>query len=280
MILIADSGSTKTDWCLTTEEGKESHLFTTQGINPYHQSEQEITDALHDMKGLLPTEKIEAVYFYGAGCTAEKSPVVCKALQKTFPHVPVVEAASDMLGAARSLCGHRPGIVCIIGTGSNSCYYDGKCITHNTPPLGYILGDEGSGAALGKRLVSDCLKRQLPEETCKQFSTYCGLSLSEIIDRVYRRPMPNRFLAECSRFLHEHRKEESIHQLLTSCFADFFRRNVLAYPKGELFFTGSIACYYAEELKEAATTFHLQIASIRQRPIEGLITFHTKRKEA
>jgi len=306
MILIADSGSTKTDWCLTEDSGCNLLHFTTQGINPFHQSQREITDLLH--KEVLPcldchtahpanhTEphstysattpsqsplsgQIEGIYFYGSGCTTEKSPILRSALQETFPQISTVEVASDLLGAARSLCGHQPGIVCILGTGSNSCYYDGTQIVRNIPPLGYILGDEGSGAALGKRLIGDCLKQQLPEKICSRFLAYCPLSPSEIIDKVYRRPMPNRFLAECSRFLYANRQEESIHRLLTECFSDFIRRNVLSYPDGSLFFTGSIACYYAEELKEVTQSFGLSIADIQQRPMEGLIRFHSKKQE-
>lgn len=283
MILIADSGSTKTDWCLI-DESENPAFFTTQGINPFHQSRKEIDHILHQevMTGgkerIAKTIPVKKIFFYGAGCTPEKAPILQAALQEAFPQASTIEVASDMLGAARSLCGHQPGIVCILGTGSNSCYYDGKQIIHNTPPLGYILGDEGSGASLGKRLVSDCLKHQLPEEVCKRFLTQYQLSMPEIIERVYRQPMANRFLASCSRFLYENRQEPSIRQLITECFGDFIRRNILSYPKSALFFTGSVAHYYAEELKEAAASYHLQIAAIAQRPMEGLIAFHSKIK--
>ncbi len=291
MILIADSGSTKTDWCLR-KDSEDLLNFTTQGINPFHQSLQAITDILN--KEVLPSlagsgkvppetgntspsvEEVKEVFFYGAGCTAEKGEIVKEALQEVFPQATTLEVASDMLGAARALCGNRPGIVCILGTGSNSCYYNGKQIIHNVSPLGYILGDEGSGAVLGKRLVGDCLKKQLPEELCNKFQAHYQLTLPEIIDRIYRQPMANRFLAEFSRFLYENRREESIHQLLIDCFSDFIRRNVLQYPDGELFFIGSIAYYFAEELKETAALHHLRIASIVQRPMEGLIAYHTK----
>ena len=292
MILIADSGSTKTDWCLTENSGCNLLHFTTQGINPFHQSQQEITALLHkevlpcfDCRTIHPTNhtekysthsvtapnqsslsgQIEDIYFYGAGCTTEKSPILHSALQETFLQASTVEVASDLLGAARSLCGHQAGIVCILGTGSNSCYYDGTQIIYNIPPLGYILGDEGSGTALGKRLISDCLKQQLPENICNRFLAYCSFSPSGIIDKVYRQPMPNRFLAECSRFLYENRQEMSIHRLLTECFSDFIRRNILSYP--------------TEELKEAAKSFGLSIADIQQRPMEGLIRFHSKKQK-
>lgn len=291
MILIADSGSTKTDWCLR-KDSEDMLNFTTQGINPFHQSLQAITDILN--KEVLPSfagsgkvppetgntnpsaEEVKEVFFYGAGCTAEKGEIVKEALQQAFPQATTLEVASDMLGAARALCGNRPGIVCILGTGSNSCYYNGRQITHNVSPLGYILGDEGSGAVLGKRLVGDCLKKQLPEELCNKFLAHYQLTLPEIIDRVYRQPMANRFLAEFSRFLYENRREESIHQLLIDCFSDFIRRNVLQYPDSELFFIGSIAYYFAEELKETAALHHLRIVSIVQRPMEGLVAYHTK----
>ncbi len=286
--LIADSGSTKTDWCLIN--GTEAILhFTTQGINPVHQAPQDITDilmrevvpSLAKAQGSLSTDisanTVQAIFFYGAGCNAEKSPTVKSVLQQAFVQAQTVEVASDMLGAARALCSNHAGIVCILGTGSNSCYYDGKGIVQNVPPLGYILGDEGSGAVLGKRLVGDCLKKQLPEALCKKFLAQTQLTMGDIIEKVYRQPMANRFLAGLSPFLYENRQEESIQRILTECFNDFICRNILQYPHSELYFTGSIAYYYTDELKRVAETHHYHIASILQRPMEGLITYHTKK---
>ncbi len=316
MILIADSGSTKTDWCLI--QGKETVLsFTTQGINPFHQSSEEIINILKKEAFSLLTEQetkqdinkirsnstkenpdtpnclknlfvpqqtedktqsfVEEIFFYGAGCTKEKSGIVSTALHKVFSQTTTIEVNSDMLGAAHALCGNQPGIICILGTGSNSCYYDGQQIVSNIPPLGYILGDEGSGAALGKRLVGDCLKKLLPEEICERFLARYQLTQPEIIEKVYRQSMPNRFLAGLSRFLYENLHEECLRKLLIECFSDFIRRNLLQYPVANLFFTGSIAYYYANELKEAAALYQRPVANITQRPMEGLIAYHTKK---
>jgi N-acetylglucosamine kinase-like BadF-type ATPase len=283
MILIADSGSTKTDWALLKEDGTTFEV-ATQGINPFHQSQEQIAQLLReellpklkeeDYSGDVPEEFVTAIYFYGAGCTPEKSPRLAECLQACFLKATTVEVQSDLLGAARALCGKQPGIVSILGTGSNSCYYDGERMVQNTPALGYILGDEGSGATLGKRLVGDCLKGQLPAALCQAFLEEYHLTQAEIIERVYRQPLANRFLASLSPFLYQHRKEESVHQLLLSCFDDFFTRNLLAYPRESLYFIGSIAHYYREELTEVATRHGYTLARILQRPMEGLIRYH------
>ena len=197
MILIADSGSTKTDWCIGS-----SFTIQTKGINPFHQSEEVIQQILtNELLPQMPEEVlIDAIYFYGAGCTPEKSPIIQRTLSHCFPQC-TIEVNSDLLGAARALCGKSPGIACILGTGSNSCFYDGQQITSNVSPLGYILGDEGSGAVLGKRLVGDCLKKQLPEHICHSFLDTFGLTPAQIIEKVYRQPQANRFLASLTPFL-------------------------------------------------------------------------------
>lgn len=276
MILIADSGATKTDWCIG-KDTKDAQIIHTQGINPFHQSEEHIGKVLREE--LLPqignAGSITHIYFYGAGCTPEKSPVVKEALQVLFPQAEV-QVESDLLGAARALCGNREGIACILGTGSNSCYYDGKQIIANVSPLGYILGDEGSGATLGKRLVSDCLKKQLPEEICRTFFDTIKLTPAEIIEKVYRQPQANRFLASLTPFLSQHREKNEIHDLLINCFTDFFRRNVMQYDytATQTHFTGSIAWHFCEEVKEAANNMNIQTGKFIKSPIHGLIAYH------
>jgi len=162
MILLADSGSTKTDWCLVDQKNSVTKVRTA-GINPFFQSSEEIANELAThLVPHLPTTRLDSVYFYGAGCTKEKSPIVAEALKKQFEITGACEVATDMLAAARGLCGHQPGIACIMGTGSNSCAYDGKDITKNVSPLGFILGDEGSGAVLGKMLLNGILLQILP----------------------------------------------------------------------------------------------------------------------
>lgn len=276
MILIADSGATKTDWC-SGNNREDIRIIQTQGINPFHQSEEHIERVLREE--LLPHLKqdspVTSIFFYGAGCTPEKSPIVRDKLKALFPEA-TIEVESDLLGAARSLCGRKKGIVCILGTGSNSCEYDGEKITSNVPPLGYILGDEGSGAALGKRLVSDCLKNQLSEKLCRLFLIETGLTPSTLINKVYREPQANRFLAGLTPFLSRHREEPEIHELLISCFTDFFLRNVMQYKyqNTAIHFTGSIARHFRQEVEEAARTTGLRTGQFIQSPIDGLANYH------
>lgn len=276
MRLIADSGATKTDWCIG-QNSSDYRIIHTQGINPFHQPVEQIKNIL--TLELLPqlerTTDILHIHFYGAGCTTEKSLIVKEALQTIFSQSDI-QVESDLLGAARSLCGNKKGIACILGTGSNSCAYDGQHITSNVSPLGYILGDEGSGAVLGKRLAGDCLKHQLPEHLCEAFLKETGLTPAEIIDRVYRQPQANRFLASLTPFLTAHREEPEIHALLLSCFTDFFRRNVMQYDYQQtpVHFTGSVAWYFQEEVKETAEKLNIQTEKFIKSPIHGLIAYH------
>ena len=276
MRLIADSGSTKTDW-LGGNEKISYPIIQTSGINPFHQSPENIKHILiHELLPHLPKEITwDEIYFYGAGCTSEKSKLLKDILQSLFPTTHI-EVQSDLLGAARALCGNQSGIACILGTGSNSCFYDGQNIISNISPLGYILGDEGSGAVLGKRLVGDCLKQQLPPKICHTFMETFGLTPATIIEKVYRQPQANRFLASLTPFLSAHRDIPEIHQLLISCFTDFFRRNVMLYPYKQhtVHFIGSIAWHFQEEVKEAAKDLDIQTGLFIQSPIEKLKEFH------
>ena len=276
MILIADSGATKTDWCLG-EKTTDTRLIQTQGINPFHQSAEHIYKVLTEelLPQLVEKNHITHIHFYGAGCTPEKSVIVKEQLQALFLDADI-DVQSDLLGAARSLCGKEQGIACILGTGSNSCLYDGEKIIANVSPLGYILGDEGSGAVLGKRLVGDCLKHQLPEHICQAFLNETGLTPADIINKVYRHPQANRFLASLTPFLYAHREEPEIHYLLIDCFTEFFKRNVMqyAYEGTEVHFTGSIAWYFQEEVKEAAESLGIRTGKFIKSPIHGLINYH------
>ena len=196
MILIADSGSTKTDWCVVLNDTPIKRIGT-KGLNPFFQSEEEVQQELaHSLLPQLPEGTINSVYFYGAGCTPEKAPVIRRAIADSLPIVGNIKAYSDMLAAARGLCGHEAGIVCILGTGSNSCFYNGKELVNNVSPLGFILGDEGSGAVLGKLLVGDILKNQLSPAVKEAFLKQFDLTAPEIIDRVYSQPFPNRFFGK------------------------------------------------------------------------------------
>ena len=278
MILIADSGSTKTDWCLCND-GTILQSIQTQGINPYHQSEEAIETVLTEellpqlSKGLQHSTK---VIFYGAGCANETANNrVKEAIQKVLS-VADITIHSDLLGAARALCGHEEGIACVLGTGSNSCLYNGEEIIANIPPLGYILGDEGSSAVLGRRLVGDCLKNQLPEALRDEFFAEYSLTQEIILERVYRQPLANRFLASLTPFLSKHREVPEVHRLLVESFTDFFVRNVKQYrrPWLRIHFVGSIANAFNSEVKEAAESLGMELGTIMQSPMEGLIKYH------
>lgn len=288
MILIADSGSTKTHWCLMTASGQCSDI-RTDGINPVLQTYEAVHRTISDQ--LLPqiakflwAGSVTDVFFYGAGCTPEKKILVKQALESIFRKAEV-QVESDMLGAARGLLGHNAGIACILGTGSGSCFYNGQNIEWCVPSLGYILGDEGSGAVLGKRMVGDLLKNQLSEDLKEAFFQEYETSMADIIEKVYRQPFPNRFLAQLSRFCADHIDDPRIHALVYDHFVQFIRRNLLQYftpsPSGEgrgevtpVGFVGSIAYYYKPILEEAMKAENLPVGTILQDPIEGLKQYH------
>ena len=277
MILIADSGSTKTDWCLV-EHGELLQQIFTKGTNPFFQTEEEISNEI--ATALLPqlkTSVLDAVYFYGAGCAfPDKIETVRRAILRHLEVKGEVEVSTDMLAAARGLCGHQAGIACIMGTGSNSCYYDGEKIVQNVSPLGFILGDEGSGACLGKLLVGDLLKNQLGAELKEEFLSQYNLTPADIIDRVYRKPFPNRFLASLSPFLAQHIDNPGIRNLVLGSFKAFLKRNVMQYDYNNtpVHFIGSVAFYYQEVLSQAANETGICLGTILKSPMEGLIAYH------
>jgi len=276
MILIADSGSTKTDWCLV-ENGQVVQRILTKGTNPFFQSQEEISQEVEE--ALLPQVKdysIESVFFYGAGCAfPEKNEIVRLAIAQ---HIKAsVEVGSDLLAAARALCGKNSGIACILGTGSNSCFYNGEEIVDNVSPLGYILGDEGSGAVLGRLLVGDCLKNQLSPELKEKFLNQFQLTPAMILENVYKKPFPNRFLAHLSPFLAQNIENPQVHQLVLNSFKSFFVKNVMQYDyqHNKVHFVGSVAVNYKDVLFEAAEELHIQIGTIIKSPMEGLVAYHS-----
>ena len=289
MILIADSGSTKTHWCLLTASGQFSECFT-DGLNPFQQTPDAIknsisTQLLPQIASFLWSGTVSAIYFYGAGCTPEKSPLVEEAIKANFKKTPTVEVYSDMVGAARGLLLKNSGIACILGTGSNSCLYNGKEIVKNVPALGFILGDEGSGAVLGKRLVADLLKNQLSEALKEKFLKQYDLTQAIIIENVYRKAFPNRYLANLSRFCAENIADPQIYNLVYDHFNQFVIRNLKQYYIDEhqqpiphenlpVGFIGSIAFYYQEILRKVLQDNGLIVAQILQSPMEGLRVYH------
>ena len=277
MILIADSGSTKVDWSVV-DNGKVVKRAFTKGINPFFQSEEEISNEIETTLILqLDTQDFDAVYFYGAGCTFDKVEIVKRAIQKNIKVIKEVEVSTDMLAAARGLCGYSSGIACIMGTGSNSCYYDGKNIVDNVSPLGFILGDEGSGAVLGKLFVSDLLKNQLTPGLKEKFLEQFNLTTGDIIDRVYRKPFPNRFLSTFSPFISENLEDTTVRTLVMTSFKSFLKRNVMQYKNYDrlpIHFVGSVAFHFQEILKEAVEVMNMKPGKIIQSPMEGLIEYH------
>lgn len=314
-ILIADSGSTKTDWSLIDGQGQVVMTCKTQGINPIHMQDAEVLQILKSELILL--ESPQEVYFYGSGVTEAMKPRMNSLLQQVFPGAKV-EAEGDMIGAARALFGNKPGIACILGTGANSCLYDGQRMVMNTPPLGYILGDEGSGAVLGKLFLNGIFKGTISSAIQKKFLDWSGLDYPAIINKVYREPLANRFLASLCPFIsqqiaegemHENGTDElndamALYRVVLGNFNDFYEKNLLPYIKyvkasaedisqlepgvkawdsslGEgipmIGFVGSIAHYFEAPLRNVMEDeHHLHIAKIMRVPMEGLIAFHAK----
>ena len=287
--LIADSGSTKTDWCLL-ESGGDCHRFSTQGINPCHQSEEEIAAILEQEVTphlrQLQTARPQTLWFYGSGATPAAKQRVEQPLRRLLGTEADITVESDLVGAARALCQHSRGIACILGTGANSCLYDGQRIVANTPALGYILGDEGSGAVLGIRFLNALFKGQLPDELRQEFVTETGLSLDAIIQRVYRQPLANRFLASLSPFIHRHIDLQQVEALVIDHFRQFIRKNIQPYyddprlkealpASPELHVTGSVGFHYQRQLAAAAALEGMRLGRVMGSPMEGLIGYHS-----
>jgi glucosamine kinase len=281
MKLIADSGSTTTSWHLFADSSNVQTDCKTSGINPFFQQSSQIVKTLEE-EFQLPLHEITSVWFYGAGAANEaKKQELYTALHAYF-NVDTIIIESDLLAAAHSLCGTQPGIAAIMGTGSNSCYYDGARIAQHVSPLGYILGDEGSGAVLGKKLLSDVLKNQLPEHIINQFYESYQLTPADIIESVYRKPYPNRYMAGFTKFLSANIHQEAIFNIVFSSFTEFFTRNIKQYKMAESFpvhFTGSIAWYFKDILQQAAATSGFKIGLVTRNPMEGLIEYHRQLPE-
>lgn len=281
MKLIADCGSTKIDWCVLSDDKKVTKQVFTSGMNAVMLTVEQMRECV--ARELIPeigdlVSDINEIFFYGAGCL---SPEICGnvrcALHSNFPDAKNIEVYTDLLGAARALCGTNPGIACILGTGSNSCFYDGVEIKKNVSPLGYILGDEGSGAVLGKLFIGDVLKNQFPNELISEFFDEYKLTPEQIIRRIYREPAANRFLASFTPFISRKIHEPAVRKLVVEAFRSFFRRNVRQYDNfgiRRVDFVGSIAFYFREVLEEAAHEEGYELGVILKSPMEGLCKFH------
>lgn len=276
MLLIADSGSTGTDWCLIGHD--QTVEIRTRGINPFMEESNDI--ALMIKQELIPQLPLPptAIYFYGAGCIHKGKETVQAALADAFRNIQT-EVESDLLAAARALCHHSPGIACIMGTGSNSCYYNGHDIVNNISPLGFILGDEGSGAVLGKRFMGSLLKNQFSADIKQSFMNEYQLTPADIIEKVYRQPYPNRFLASFVPFILKNIECPEIRAMVLDEFESFITRNILQYPQAwhlPIHFTGSIAWYFSDILEEALVKHQLKRGTITASPMQELIGYHQK----
>ena len=273
-ILIADGGSTKIDW--TVVSGISQKTFRSPGINPVLWDIGKIEQMLQEG---LPNEilsDVESVYFYGAGCLGRSAEKMQEALMRVVAHDAEIEVESDLLGAARALFGNERGIACILGTGSNSALYDGKEIISNIHPLGYILGDEGSGASIGKHFLNALYKGRLPESLRKDFETETGLTYDDVIDHVYRQPMANKFLASLVIFVSKRRKECA--ELLNEEFDNFIEKDILPYNHCELpvGIVGGVGYEFHEELKEIFLRHRLKLNKVVAKPMENLVDYHLR----
>lgn len=275
MKIIAESSSTRTDWSLVDGTEIVEHAFTT-GLNPYFQTRREIS---HSIRLELPEaffrRRWEHVYFYGAGCgNTEKCKIMESSLVAQFKTPVTVQ--SDLLGAARGLLVRQPGLACILGTGSNSCLYNGTEIVRTVAPLGFILGDEGSGAYMGKRMVADMLKGLAPTELTEAFFETFTVTQNVLMDNVYMNALPQRTLSNYSTFLHDHLDNPYCYQLVYDAFMAFFNRNIISYDykSQPLSFVGSVCTQYKPILLKAAHDFGVEVAKITRYSMPGLIEYH------
>lgn len=277
MIIIADSSSTRTEWTLLDGDVIVAHSLT-QGLNPFYLSRREISHIVRlGLPDMFFKRRWEQIFFYGAGCaTPERNKIVELSLTAQF-RTPVT-ISSDLLGSARGLFGKESGMACILGSGSNSCLYDGEKIVANVKSGGFILGDEGSGSALGRQFASDCLKGIAPKELAEEFFEEYKLSKDSMVDAVYTFPHVNRTLATYARFLAERADNPYIVNLVSEEFSKFFKRNVLLYPSYQdvkTGFVGSIAVTFEKILREIGRSFGVNISKISASSMEGLVHHHS-----
>ncbi|MFT3912473.1 MAG: N-acetylglucosamine kinase [Ferruginibacter sp.] len=274
--LIADSGSTKTEWCLI--DGKKKIAIDTQGLSPYFLSQTQIKEILE--KELLPKLKKQSpaeVFFYGTGCSNPANvKIVSGAIRSVFKDAKVF-VDHDLMGAAKALCGSEKGVACILGTGSNSCYFNGKRIVKNSPGLGYVLGDEGGGTQLGRKVLQYYLYNTFDADLMHRFDQKYNTNASEILDAVYKKPLPNRYLAGFAGFLVENRGHFMIENIIEDCFNDFFFNHIYKYSQSwtmPIHFVGSVAFGFKDVLQDMCASYELQLGKVLKNPMEGLIKFH------
>ncbi len=278
MILIADSGGSKIDWRLLTKDGRIAQAYCP-GFNPYYQPIGDLKVNIE--QALLPqiSEPVTKIFFYGTGVSSEKNVEVIKAAFLEYFAGAQIEVGWDLLAAARALCGNEPGIACILGTGSNSCLYDGEKIIGNVANLGWILADEGSGTYIGKKFIFDYFRLNIPQSLAKQFHERFPWTREEVLQKVYQHQKPGAFLASFMKFIFQHLKEPYCYNLVYQGFSDFYENNIMKYENYKdlkVHFTGSVAFYFSDVLRQVANDKGITVKNILEGPIAGLTLFHQK----
>lgn len=274
--LIADSGATKAEWCLL--DGKKKKTIYTQGLSPYFLSAEQITAIINsELKSKLKNVQPDEVHFYGTGCSNSGNvKSVKKAIAASFKGA-TITVNTDLLGAAKALCGDDKGVACILGTGSNSCYYNGKAVAKNSPGLGYVLGDEGSGAYLGKKVVQYYLYNTFDADLMDRFNAAFNTTKTDILDAVYKKPLPNRYLASFTMFLAENRGHFMIENIIEDGINDFFFNHICKYTESwklPIHFAGSVAYGFKDVIKEMCSSYELELGTIIKKPMDGLTVYH------
>jgi N-acetylglucosamine kinase-like BadF-type ATPase len=277
MIVVADSGSTKADWKILKKDA--SHSFSTMGFNPVFHSDEIIFDALSkSIEDEYQVQQADTVYYYGSGCwDAKRKDVVARALKKVFVNAEI-KVDHDLLAAARATCGNQPGIACILGTGSNSCLYDGTHITDNVTNLGFLIGDEGSGTHIGKKLIRAYFYRELPKDLLEKMDQLVPGGKSEILDNVYEKGSPNVYMASFTRFMSQNIEHPVVQKMLYESFATFIDRNVRKYKNHislPVHFIGSVAYHFRQIIQYVLDERAMITGNFIQKPIDHLVNFHS-----
>ena len=275
--LIADSGATKTEWRVLA--GKKKKTLFTQGISPYLMTGEEIHQMLlKELKSKLKKEKITEIFYYGTGCNnPENVKNIRTALKKTFQTAKKIKVENDIMSAAKGLCGDKKGMVVNLGTGSFCCYYNGKKIAKDSPGIGYILGDEGSGAYLGRKVIQHFLYKTFDEELMAKFNAKYATNRTDILNHVYRMPLANRYIASYTHFLSENRGHYMIENIIEDSLNEFFYTHLYKYRESWLYpihFTGGVAFAFKDVIKTLCSTYELQLGRILKNPMQGLVEYH------
>ena len=278
MILIAESGSTKTQWCLV-DANKVEMLVNTPGINPFILAVHEIETSIRPVLSGLDQVQLEKIYFFGAGCSTPGNIQRIKVALTNICKCENIEVDTDLKAACLALSGNQPGVIGLLGTGSNSCVWDGHRIVTKVPSLGYVLGDEGGGVSFGKQLIADYLKLQMPEQIREHFTQKYTVTAEYVLERVYQTPMANRYLAGFAPFIDEHIDDPYCRSIVHKQFKAFFERNILLYQEleqYEIYFCGSIAHFHRDILQEISNRYELKINKIVKDPINDLALYFQK----